>query len=260
MRVEVLISCMNEHASSIITRSNIQSDVLVINQCDRNAEEHITFRAKGGGMFQARFIHTTERGLSRSRNMAIKNAIGDICLLCDDDERLEDDYVSKIKAAFEKYPQNQIIAFRLKHSAKHFRNNTFKIGFLQTAKISSWQIAFKKCIEILSTPFCEKMGSGSGNGGGEENKFLVDCLKKGLNIRYVPDLIASVAQTESQWFRGYDKVYWMNRGWSIKMIYGYGLGVIYIAYCTLWRNRNVDKQNSWWQISYWMLQGLCEKR
>lgn len=259
MRVEVLLSCMNESDTSIVTRSNIQSDVLVINQCDRDAEERFTFTCRGGE-YQARFIHTTQRGLSRSRNMAIKNAVGDVCLLCDDDERMEDGYVEKIRDAFEKYPDEQIIAFRINHPHKLFPDETYRVGFLQIGKIGSWQIAFRRCQEILATPFCEKMGSGSGNGGGEENRFLADCLKKRLKIRYVPTLIASVAQTESRWFKGYDKKYWIDRGWTARMIYGPFWGPVYALYCICWRNYKIDKQNPWYRTACWMFRGLSEKR
>lgn len=259
MRVEVLLSCMNESDTSIVARSNIQSDVLVINQCDRDAEERFTFTSSGRE-YQARFIHTTQRGLSRSRNMAIKNAVGDICLLCDDDERMEDGYAEKIRAAFEKYPDEQIIAFRLNHPRRKFGNDTYRVGFFQIGRVGSWQIAFRRCYEVLASPFCEKMGSGSGNGGGEENKFLVDCWAKGAKIRYVPSLIASVAQTESQWFHGYNEKYWHDRGWTAKMIYGKFFGLMYVSYTLLLRARKFDKNNSLLKIGRWMLAGYGEER
>lgn len=43
--------------------------------------------------------------------MAIKMAKGDICLICDDDERLADDYVNKIIGAYRRHPNADIIAF-----------------------------------------------------------------------------------------------------------------------------------------------------
>ena len=90
MRLEVLISCMHQKDASIIQRTNIQSDVLIVNQCNENREERFDFKNKKGELCIARMIYTAERGLSRSRNMALRNAKGDICLICDDDEILED--------------------------------------------------------------------------------------------------------------------------------------------------------------------------
>lgn len=90
--VTTLISCMYEKNANIIARSNIQTDVVVVNQCDYDSIEEFEFKNKKGVTCRAKFINTTERGLSRSRNMAIANSWGDICYMCDDDELLADDY------------------------------------------------------------------------------------------------------------------------------------------------------------------------
>ena len=96
---------------------------------------------------------------------------------------MEPDYVEKIHGAFEEHPNCQILAFALHHPTKRFPAREHRIGYFRSWQIGSYQIAFRKCKLVTSTPFCEKMGSGSGNGGGEENKFLVDCLRKGARIR-----------------------------------------------------------------------------
>lgn len=257
MRVEVLISCMNQKDASIVSKTNVQSDVLVINQCNENKEEKFEFFNKTGELCKARMIFTTERGLSKSRNMAIRNATGDICLICDDDEILKDDYVDTIEKAFMNYPKNDIIAFNVQCPNKIFPAETYNINLYLAAGISSWQIAFKRL--YIKSIFCERMGSGTGNGGGEENKFLVDNLKKGCKIRYVPGVIGKLEPSNSFWFHGYDKQYWINRGWTAKMIYGYILGYVYLWYCIIFRNKSVDKQNSWYKIIVWMHRGLVKR-
>ena len=260
MRLEVLISCMYQTDTSIIERTGIESDVLVVNQCDRDGEEAFDFTNKNGEICHARILHTTERGLSRSRNMAISHAKGDVCLICDDDERMEPDYVEKIVHAFEVHPNCQMLAFALHHPTKHFPTREHRIGYFRSAKIGSIQIAFRKCNLVTSTPFCEKMGSGSGNGGGEENKFLVDCLRKGARIRFIPEIIASVSQTVSQWRTGYNEKYWRDRGWTARMIYGTAVGFVYLCYTILWRARCVERENTWWNKTRWLLNGFSEKR
>ena len=37
MKLNVLISCMHETDTSIVARSNIQTDAVVVNQCDTNS-------------------------------------------------------------------------------------------------------------------------------------------------------------------------------------------------------------------------------
>lgn len=261
MNLTVLISCMHQKNMDIIQRTNIQTDVVIVNQCDEDKTEEVYFTNKNGTNCCATFISTTERGLSRSRNMCIKNAINaDICLICDDDEVLVDNYENIITNAFRDNPQYDIVAFNIDNPETEYPQEEQKIGYWSAGKLSSWQIAFRRNDIIKGTPFNVKMGSGTGNGGGEENKFLLDCLAKGVQIKYVPALIGKVAQTESVWFHGFDKQYWINRGWSAKMLYGCFKASCYIVGQALFRVRSVDKEHHPLCIFFWMLKGWGQNR
>ena len=48
MKINVLISCMHEKDTNIIQRSNIQTDVVVVNQCDKDCIEEWDFINKQG--------------------------------------------------------------------------------------------------------------------------------------------------------------------------------------------------------------------
>jgi hypothetical protein len=74
------------------------------------------------------------------------------------------------------------------------------------------------------------LGAGTGNGAEEELKFLTDCEKAGLRIYYVPEEIASVAQTESTWFAGFDERFFYNRGATTRYILGFALASAYAVY------------------------------
>lgn len=84
MQLEVLISCMNQKDTSIVQRSKLSGDVLIINQCEKEVQEQIYI-----GNQRIRMVSTKQRGLSNSRNLAIHLSDRDICLLCDDDEVLK---------------------------------------------------------------------------------------------------------------------------------------------------------------------------
>ena len=101
MNLEVLLSCMYQEDMSIALRTRIQSDLLIINQC--NKDESVENICDG---HRIRMISSTERGLSKSRNMALENACGDICLICDDDEIFEEGYKDAIIKVFEQMPKN----------------------------------------------------------------------------------------------------------------------------------------------------------
>ena len=72
------------------------------------------------------------------------------------------------------------------------------------------------------------MGSGTGNGGGEENRFMMDCYKTKLPMYYTPINIATVLPGESQYFHGYDNKWCRNFGWTTRRLLGLFLGSLYI--------------------------------
>ena len=91
MKLDVLLSCMHQTDATLIDKSNIVGDAVVINQCDTVGEfEYSTERGK------VKFFSVTDRGLTKSRNLAIKKSNADVCLLCDDDEQFVPDYDKKI--------------------------------------------------------------------------------------------------------------------------------------------------------------------
>lgn len=229
MKLEVLLSCMNQIDYRIIEKSNITSYATVINQCDW---DQITVLGEDN---RIKFIETRERGLSKSRNMAIRNAQQEICLICDDDEVLTSDYNHLILNAFERIPDADIIVFDVRHGKRtRLGNKVQKIGYIKSLRISSWQIAFRR-ESILKKDiwFDEALGAGTPSGCGEENKFLWDCIKSGLKIYYVPEEIASMHENDSTWFFGYDEEFFENRGVVTRYIMGWPLATLYGIYYIL---------------------------
>lgn len=243
MDLEVLISCMHQDNLEIIKRSRVTTDVLVINQADREALEEAW-----QGTQRIRMITTRERGLSRSRNMALEHAQGEICLLCDDDEIFESDYKSTILNSFRKISQADIIAFDVENKVTRLKRNVRQIGYLNSLKLSSCQLAFRrKAILEKGIRFDVDMGAGSGNGCGEENKFLLDCLRAGLKIYYVPIQIAMLDTKASTWFAGFDALFFYQRGAATRYMLGLWPAIVYgiyyiIAKRTLYRSAISSKE------------------
>lgn len=104
VKVEVLMSVMHQASFDIAYKTGIRSDLLIINQCDKEDYQELIIDG-----YLWRMISTTERGLSKSRNMALNHAKGDICLFCDDDETMSQGYVDTISKAFLKYPMRQVL-------------------------------------------------------------------------------------------------------------------------------------------------------
>lgn len=234
---------MHQPDASIVQRSNIQMDVVVVNQCDRNSVDEFDFINKVGEKYHAKFICSKERGLSKSRNMALKNASADICLICDDDEILDDNYPQKIIQAFNDNPAADVIAFQIADAGKKYPSKKKIIGYLGALKLASWQLAFRrKNIIDKGIKFDETLGSGVSKAGGEENMFVYDCLKHGLKVLFVPITIGRMIEGESQWFHGYTPEYFYDRGIMTRKLMGKPLSVIYALYYLL-RKYNLYKND-----------------
>lgn len=246
--LEVLISCMNQSDISLVEKSKITTDVLMINQCNTDGE----FFAEKDNQ-RIRKLDVNQRGLSNSRNLALDNAIGDICLICDDDEEMQPDYKQTIERAFEELPQADIIIFLVKNHACKLKKKIYCLSKLDCLKVCSWQIAFRrKKILDAGIRFDPQLGAGTVQGCGEENKFLLDCLNAGVSIYHHPSHIASVKQEESTWFHGYNKNFFYQRGVVTTYMLGRSLALLYAFYYVV-RKRSMYKQDCSSLMALWCL-------
>jgi len=213
MNLEVLVSTMNRNSFELIEKMNIKSDCLIINQSNdftQNLENHT--------VNNFRMLSYQERGLSKSRNRALEETIGDICLIADDDVVYRDDYVEKIVGAHKEYSDYDIIVFAVPTTnterSKKYYSKRKRMGYIRSLKVASFEISFKKkSIIDNNVRFNEDFGAGSGKVAmGEENIFLYECLRKGLKILYLPIVIGVVTHEESTWFKGYTEKYFRDLG------------------------------------------------
>lgn len=226
MKLEILLSCMYQKDFSIVEKSCITSDVLIINQSDTDMREELD---KNGQSI--RMITTVERGLSRSRNMAMKNARGSICLFCDNDEQFFCNYEQIVLDAFQRLQDADIILFDFENLPHTFQDKEYRLRFMDLFHAISCQIAYRRSsLESTMVSFHPFMGAGTGNGAQEENKFLIDCYKRGMKIYYVPTQIGCVMENESTWFNGYSEAFFYQRGGSTRQMLGLPLSFLYAIY------------------------------
>lgn len=261
MTLDLLVSCMNMNDFSIIEKSNIQSNSIIVNQCDEDKICSKQFLDDDGHEYHAMMICSPERGVSRSRNMALRNSCADICLFVDDDEHFVKNYDKAIIEAFESHPDLDIIIFRVTNKGVTYKETPYVLNKYDSAHVWAWQIAFrrKKVIE-RNIWFDEKMGSGSGNGGGEENKFIYQCICSGLKAMYLPITIGSVDQISSQWSHGISKKWFEDIGWVFRRIYGSLWGYIFIWYHIIKHCRTIYQSFSLWSIIKYIHIGFFDKR
>lgn len=263
MNLEVLISCMNQQDMKIAERTGIQTDTLIINQCPQSEilnemkSDQKTTEVKNQAHVNIRMLDTSTRGLAKSRNLAIQHAVGDVCLLCDDDEQLDSSYEKIILKAYEALPDADIICFRISNQPSRLKQETQRLTKWTAMRIASWQITFRRESILKSgTRFDEDMGAGTGNGGGEEVKFLRDCIGAGLKAYYVPVDIGIVAQTESTWFRGFDQDFFYKRGITNRYMLGLPISILYAVYYTLVKRDLYKEYVTPWQSFKYTVDGI----
>ncbi len=211
MKVEFLVSTMHQSDLSIVKKMNILSNALLINQNDKNnnvIESDVN-------AYKIKMISVVDRGLSKSRNLALENASADYCMLADDDVVYYNNAHKIIARCHDKYPEYDIIAFNIKNFKDRFlkKNKCVKINWLTAMKLSSVQLSFKlQSIKKNKIRFNKDFGAGAKYICGEENIFLNDCLKAGLKILYVPKTLGELTESESTWFNGFNEVFFRSKG------------------------------------------------
>lgn len=255
-KTEILLSCMFlSDSKEMIKRSHITSDTVIINQCDEeNYKEENICNAL------LRTFSVTDRGLTKSRNLAISKSQADICIICDDDEIFNDGYEKAVSSAYDALPDADIIIFDMVDRPLKWGNSIKRLGYIDLMSVSSWQITFRREKLLASgVLFDENMGAGSGNGAEEEFRFLTQCRKAKLRIYHYPFRLASVAQTQSTWFKGFDEEFFVNRGNTTRYIMGLPLSVLYAAYYAFAKRKQLSDMSMLRAFSY-TVKGIKENR
>lgn len=215
MKIQTLIATMYREDLSFLEKMNIKNNYVVINQTD-----FVKFpKFDNLNEDPSRIVLSNqERGLSKSRNLAISNSFSDICLVSDDDIVFVDGFEDKIRKMYEDLPEADIIIYDYstsdkKRQCKRLGFSPKKLRLIDLLKVSSVRISFKReKIENNNIKFNELFGAGSTFPSGEENLFLKDCFNSRLKIYYYPLVICDVDFEESSWFNGFDEQYFQGKG------------------------------------------------
>lgn len=136
------------------------------------------------------YMPTEKKGLSRARNLGLKQSSGDIVLLSDDDCWYEKRGISRIAEIFETEENIDILLTQIydpiaKKSYKVYPTKRAIIKRpIDLLSKSSIEIAFRRNVPIIE--FDELFGLGGKYVAGEENDFLIRSLKTNKKIQYEP--------------------------------------------------------------------------
>lgn len=220
MRLQILVSTMHRKDYSLLDEMNIQSDAVVINQCDREKTEEFLYKGHS-----IKWISVKERGIGKSRNMAIENADADIILFADDDIVYDDGMAQAVIRAFEEHKNSDIIVFNLEslntERPEFMVEQDINIGRFNFMRYGAAKIAVRtESINKNKLRFSLLFGGGAKYQCGEDNLFLIQAIKAGMNPVAVPVKIGCVKQEESTWFKGYNEKYFKDRGVLFGAMFG----------------------------------------
>lgn len=220
MKLQVLVSTMHRKDYSLLDEMHIQSDAVVINQCDREETEEFLYNGHS-----IKWINVKERGIGKSRNMAIENADADIILFADDDVVYDDGMVQSVVRAFEEHKDSDIIVFNLEslntNRPEFMAEQDIKIGRFNFLRYGATKIAVRTdSLNKNKLRFSLLFGGGAKYQCGEDNLFLIQSIKAGMNPVAVPVKIGCVKQEDSTWFKGYNEKYFYDRGVLFGAMFG----------------------------------------
>lgn len=199
--LEILVSTMNRNNLDFLIPmfpfchfSEFQ--ILIVNQTQENNFLVSDFPT-------VRVINSLEKGLSRSRNLALKNAKGKIVLIADDDEVFKKGFDATIIQAHNQYNSKAVISFCIDKPngllyKKYLLNAKMNLSLIELFNVLSIEISVNKSIlDKLGVLFDENFGLGSDFEMGEEAIFLSDIKYKIDQIAFVPSIIATHPEISS---------------------------------------------------------------
>lgn len=243
MTLQVLISTMHREDHSLLKEMNIQTDAIVVNQCDRNETEEFLYRGKN-----IKWYSSKDRGVGLSRNTALMHATADILLFADDDVIYEDGYAERVISAFKKYPRASLIVFNL-HSLNPERPEAiiyqdYRLRWYNCLRYGGFRIAVRREAILQKNIFFSLLfGGGAIYQAGEDNLFITQCIQSGLVCMASAEKIGVVEQEESTWFRGYTEKYYKDRGALFSAMYGrFALGALLLMEVRRYKETSVTKK------------------
>ena len=212
MNIEVLIATMNQEDHDLLRKMNIQSDVIVGNQCNINEVENFSWNGH-----KIKWLSFAERGVGLNRNNTLMRASGDIVILADDDLVYVPNYDKVVEDVYLRLADADVVIFNLQREDGRrtaWVSKDTRITWRNYMRYGAARVTARlKPLRLHGILFNQCFGGGTEHSCGEDTLFLTSCLRAGLKIYAVPEVIAELKnERESTWFQGYTDKYLCDKG------------------------------------------------
>ena len=219
MKLEILVSAVNEDVDTLAERMNLQADAIIVNQCGENTYREYTYQEH-----RIRCYSFAERGVGLSRNNCLMRAQGDICLFADEDIIYRPGAVRAIEAEFEKNPDADMILFNMdvpEDRATYHIDGYGRVRWYNCGRYPTYSFAARtEKLREANIAFSLLFGGGARYSNGEDSLFLAECIRKELKVFKAPVTIGKENGRPSTWFHGYNEKFFYDRGVLYHFLYG----------------------------------------
>ncbi len=256
MAVQLLVSCMYKNIQELADKMHIAGPAIIVNQCDEEKTDHFYFDS-----VQVDAYWRKERGVGRSRNLALSKADRDICLFSDEDIVYVDGYTELIEAEFAAHPEADGILFQVEvdPARKTYQNDEWgKVSFLNCGRYPAYSMAFRReKLQETGVKFSLLFGGGAPYSNGEDSLFISQLIRAGLQIYKSPVCIGEEIPRPSTWFTGYHEKFFFDRGVLYHFLYGAMAPVwgLRFAFC---KRKEMCRDIPWRQAYKLILAGIKE--
>lgn len=219
MQLEMLISAVNAVPEELLNKMKPECNGILMNQCSVDKDETVDYK-------DCRFkvLCRNQRGVGKSRNLALDHASAEILLFCDEDIEYDEGYAAKILDEFGKHPEADLIVFNLRvcPERRTYWNEGFqKIHWYNRGRYGACSVALRKDkLEKAGVRFSELFGGGAKYSNGEDSLFLKECADAGIQMYTSEAVIGEEVPRESTWFAGYNEKFFFDRGVLFAFLYG----------------------------------------
>ncbi len=191
-----LARCLDE----ILQGETVPAEILVVDQ-GNNPETAERVQERQGGPVLVRWFHQREKGLSVSRNAALRGARCPVLAVTDDDCVPDSQWLAAISRVFALSPELAAVTGRilpLGPESPHLypvSSRTSTVRRRYRGKMAPWGIGSganttfrREWIERIG-PYDERLGAGTPGGAGEDVDLIYRLLRAGGEIQYEPDAV-----------------------------------------------------------------------
>lgn len=225
----MLASVMNSEVDRIVERMQLESDAVIINQCERLDAEEVQYKD-----YKIEYFSFPQRGVGRSRNEAIMRSTGDICVFSDEDIVYVKGYAEAIAREFESNAKADMILFNVtvEESRKTYHITRRKrVRWYNCGRYGAVSFAVRRESLLASgVMFSLLFGGGARYSNGEDSLFLKEFMKKGYRVYTAPVTIACEKSEGSTWFQGYNEKFFHDRGVLYRYLYGRWAGLFALRF------------------------------